>query len=195
MQIKKTLMAPALMVAAVFSSNAARAQNIVPQNPTSAVPPNNIGAALPDAPLQNIDAQNVDAAPKPLNLKPYSALPMKPETDFRMRPSTTFGPVDPDRKPEDGDNGNAVALFAGRHLVNGQQGVDLGASVTIKHRFTVMAGTTDNAYHLDDQRWQTGGMNLKPEITIPGAWNTENSRMTLKPKGRGFVIGFKMTIP
>jgi len=194
MHIKKRLMAPALMLAAIFSGNAARAQNIAP------LP----DAALPDAPKPQGDApktpDKLDGvtfdAEKKFDLKKLdlSALPRAAGTppgvdnfDYRLPQQNPPGPFAASGMPS---SAQRVAIFADRHLINGQEGYSIAGEIKIKDRFSIIAGTRDYGYQIDTRKWDNNGMNFKPEIPL---WTSERGSMSLKPKGRGVMIGFKMS--
>jgi len=181
----KKLMAPVLMLTAVFSGVSARAQQIAP---------------LPDAPVPqasdsgkpaiiNLQLPDLSSPRHPYRIDLYGNDPQPKKYDFSLPQDAA---VKDEPSPMLPGKVGRVAVFANQHMINGEQGYDLAAEVRVKDRFTIVAGTPDTRYNIPDNRWQTGGLNLKPEITIPGAWNTDTSHVSLRPKGRGVMIGLKV---
>lgn len=193
MQIKKRFMAPVLMIAAFFSGVSARAQQVaalpeapmpqagnfnVPQSGNANTP--QVPLNLPDLSIQRHPLGGVDLSGLPYKTKAY---------DFSLPPDAG---ANNDAAPKLPGKVGRIAVFADRHMINGELGYDLAAEVRLKDKFTLVAGTPDTRYKVSDNRWENGGLNLKPEITIPGSWNTDTSHMSLRPKGRGFMIGLKV---
>lgn len=190
MHIKKRLMAPALMLAAIFSGNAARAQNIdaLPAAPQPQQPQGDAAKTPDPLKAESLAGVQFDAGRK-LDL---SALPKATgdQAGFNNFDYRLPQPANPVTAPGMPSSAQRVAIFADRHLINGQEGYSIAGEIKIKDKFSIIAGTRDYGYQIDTRKWDNNGLNLKPEIPL---WTTDRSSMSLKPKGRGVMIGFKMS--
>lgn len=164
MKIIKKALLPVAMLAAVFGSAAARAQT---PNDKPAVP-----TAQSSTTITTIDEK------------------------WALKPQTVYGPTITTDTPKLSDSVNRAVLAEVKPAdVDGKPAFNLHTELAAEKARRESSASPDAAPYgptNNDGRWDNKTYRFRPEITVPGPWNSDNSHVTLSPKGRGVMIGIKI---